>query len=180
MKVTEAIQIQEKKLILKIRVLVLFYIFALFFWGITAFPIETELKIICRLLGISLDASPDVYTGFTGWIATVTNGVIDTNHNYPFLSYGTDWLAFSHLVIAVAFIGLYVKPVRNIWIVYFAMIACAGVIPLALICGAIRGLPLWWRLIDCSFCVFGLIPLYFLHVYIKRLEKLIDYTPTKY
>ena len=168
MKVNEAIQIQEKKLILKIRVLVLFYIFALFFWGITAFPIETELKIICGLLGISLDASPDVYTGFTGWIATVTNAVIDTNHNYPFLSYGTDWLAFSHLVIAVAFI------------VYFAMIACAGVIPLALICGTIRGLPLWWRLIDCSFCVFGLIPLYFLHVYIKRLEKLIDYTPTKY
>lgn len=39
MKVNEAIQIQEKKLILKIRVLVLFYIFALFFWGITAFPI---------------------------------------------------------------------------------------------------------------------------------------------
>ncbi|MBF0759672.1 hypothetical protein IR148_01255 [Dysgonomonas mossii] len=180
MKANEAIQIQEKKLILKIRVLVLFYIFALFFWGITAFPIETELKIICGLLGISLDVSPDVYTGFTGWIATVTNGVIDTNHNYPFFSYGTDWMAFSHLVIAVAFIGLYVKPVRNIWIVYFAMIACAGVIPLALICGAIRGLPLWWRLIDCSFCVFGLIPLYFLHVYIKRLEKLIDYTPTKY
>lgn len=33
MKANEAIQIQEKKLILKIRVLVLFYIFALFFWG---------------------------------------------------------------------------------------------------------------------------------------------------
>lgn len=66
MKINEATQTQEKKLVLRIRVLVLFYIFALFFWGITAFPIETELKIICRLLGISLDVSPDVYTGFTG------------------------------------------------------------------------------------------------------------------
>ena len=39
------------------------------------------------------------------------------------------------------------------------LIACAGVIPLALICGAIRGIPFYWRLIDCSFGIFGLIPL---------------------
>jgi hypothetical protein len=36
---------------------------------------------------------------------------------------------------------------------------CAAVFPLALICGEIRGIPLYWRLIDCSFGLFGAIPL---------------------
>jgi hypothetical protein len=83
-----------------------------------------------------------------------------------------DWLAFSHLVIAVAFIGLYREPVRNKWIVYFGMIACVGVIPLALICGAVRGIPFYWQLIDCSFGIFGFIPLYLLHVLVKKLEQM--------
>lgn len=39
------------------------------------------------------------------------------------------------------------------------MIACLLVIPLALICGPIRGIPWFWRIVDCSFGVFGLIPL---------------------
>ena len=39
------------------------------------------------------------------------------------------------------------------------MIACAGVIPLALICGPIRGIPFGWSLIDMSFGVFGALPL---------------------
>lgn len=173
-------QPSEKQLLFRIRALVVFYIFALFFWGVTAFPLESEIRILCQILNISLNESPETYSGFTRWIATVANGLIDTNQNYPFLAYGTDWLAFSHLVIAIAFIGVYFKPVRNIWIIYFGMIACLGVIPLALICGAIRGIPFWWRMIDSSFCLFGLIPLYSLHIYIKKLEKIIKYIPSKY
>ena len=171
---------KEKRFLLIIRGLIVFFMFALFFWGVTAFPLESEIRIVCGILGISLDVPSATYDGFKGWIATVAEGVIDTNRDFPFLAYGTDWLAFSHLVIAVAFIGLYLKPVRNIWIVYFAMIACLGVLPLALICGEARGIPLWWRLIDCSFCLFGFIPLYFLHKYIKKLQILIEYTPSKY
>jgi hypothetical protein len=171
---------KEKRLILIIRSITVFYMLALFFWGVTAFPLESEIRVACSIIGISLDVPPENYEGFLNWIATVAEGLINTNRDYPFLAYGTDWLAFSHLVIAVAFIGLYLKPVRNIWIVYFAAIACLGVLPLALICGEVRGIPFWWRLIDCSFCLFGLIPLYFLHKYIRILEKLIGYTPSKY
>lgn len=170
----------EKKLLFKIKSLTIFYILALVFWGVTAFPIESEIRIACEVLNISLEVSPDTYNGLKEWIATVASGVINTNQSYPFLSYGTDWLAFSHLVIAVAFVGLYRKPIRNKWIVHFGMIACIGVVPLALICGAVRGIPFWWRLIDCSFCVFGIIPLILLHIYINRLEKLIRYVPSKY
>ena len=86
-------------------------------------------------------------------------GLETTGREYPFLAYGTDWLAFAHLVIAVAFWGPLRDPVRNIWVVEFGMIACLLVIPLALICGPIRGIPFCWQLIDCSFGVFGLIPL---------------------
>jgi hypothetical protein len=33
------------------------------------------------------------------------------------------------------------------------------VIPFALVAGAVRGIPLWWRLIDCGFGVAGCVPL---------------------
>ncbi len=171
---------EEKRLVRLIRGITLFYIVALFFWGVTAFPLESEMKILCQVMGVSTDTSPDNYEGLKKWIATINEGLSNTNRDYPFMAYGTDWLAFSHLVIAVAFIGLYVKPIRNKWIVYFGMIACVGIIPLAMICGPIRGIPFYWRLIDCSFCLFGLIPLYLLHIYINRLEKLIGYQPPKY
>ncbi|MGV9572171.1 hypothetical protein ACWDRX_22665 [Streptomyces nigra] len=52
------------------------------------------------------------------------------------------------------------------------MIACAGIIPLALICGPIRGIPLWWSVIDMAFGVVGVIPLYVVRRRIKRLEAL--------
>jgi hypothetical protein len=162
---------EKKQLLLIIRGLVIFYMLSLIIWGVTAFPLEAEVNILCKMLGISSDISPETYTGLKGWIATVREGIIHTNANYPFLAYGTDWLAFSHLVIAVAFVGLYVDPVRNKWIIYFGMIACSGIIPLALICGVIRGIPYYWRLIDCSFGVFGLIPLYIMHIYVKKLEN---------
>jgi hypothetical protein len=73
---------------------------------------------------------------------------------FPFLAYGTDWLAFAHLMIAVAFIGPLRDPVRNRWILEWAMICCVGVLPLAFIMGPIRG-PFGWTLVDCAFGVVG-------------------------
>ena len=171
---------QEKALLFKIKTLTIFYIFALFFWGITAFPLESEIRILTKILGIDINISPEIYEGFKGWIAIVADGIINTNKSYPFMAYGTDWLAFSHIVIGIAFIGVYLKPVRNIWVVYFGMISCIGVLPLALICGQIREIPFFWTLIDCSFCVFGIVPLVYLRKYIKQLEVLIGYTVSKY
>jgi hypothetical protein len=52
------------------------------------------------------------------------------------------------------------------------MIACVLVIPLAMICGPIRGIPLYWRLIDCSFGVVGIIPLWFCRRYILELDRI--------
>jgi hypothetical protein len=84
------------------------------------------------------------------------------------MAYGTDWLAFAHIVIAVAFIGPLRDPVRNIWVIEFGMIACALVIPLALIFGPLRGIPFFWRLIDCSFGIIGFVPLWLVRREIRQ------------
>lgn len=101
----------------------------------------------------------------------VVSGLADTGHRYPFMSYGTDWLAFAHLVIAVAFWGPLRDPVRNVWVVQFGMIACAGIVPLALVCGPIRGIPPFWTAVDLSFGVFGVIPLALAYRHIRSLER---------
>ncbi|HEY6225542.1 MAG TPA: hypothetical protein VI282_00320 [Verrucomicrobiae bacterium] len=136
--------------------------------GITAFPLETELRWFSNFIHADADAGT---SGFAAWIVRVRDGLIDTNAKYPFLAYGTDWLAFAHLVIAVAFIGPLRDPVRNVWVIQFGMIACAMVIGLAMIAGPIRGIPFGWRIIDCSFGLFGIVPLAICYREIKRLEK---------
>ena len=151
----------------QIRAWLIFFIVALVVSGLTAFPLETELRIGSDVLH-SLGFAP---AQLTAWIDRVRDALIATNDAYPFLAYGTDWLAFAHLVIAVAFIGPLRDPIRNIWIIQFGMIACVGVIPLALIAGTIRGIPLGWQLIDMSFGVFGIIPLLIVYRLIRRLER---------
>jgi hypothetical protein len=52
------------------------------------------------------------------------------------------------------------------------MLACAAVIPLALIAGAVREIPFWWRLVDCSFGVIGIVPLWLCRRAIGELRRL--------
>lgn len=139
--------------------------------GLTAFPLQSEIRFLDAALHTSSLRSVAKSTGLLRWIDEVDDGLTQTNARYPFLAYGTDWLAFAHLVIAVAFIGAYIDPVRNKWVVTFGLIACAGVIPLALIAGPIRGVPLGWRLIDCSFGVVGSVPLLLCRWHILALEQ---------
>lgn len=138
--------------------------------GITAFPLQMELTWLVAHLRTSQVRPIAVATSLLPWIERVNEGLTATNANYPFLAYGTDWLAFAHLVIAVAFVGPFLDPVRNKWVVTFGLIACGGVIPLALIAGHIRGIPIAWRMIDCSFVVFGAIPLLLCRTMIAKLE----------
>jgi hypothetical protein len=105
------------------------------------------------------------------WVRKVYTALRDMNSRYPFLACGYDWLAFAHLVIALVFIGPLRDPVRNKWIIEFGMMACVLVFPLAFIAGAVRGIPVYWRLIDCSFGVIGLIPLSICYNKLRLLEK---------
>jgi len=156
--------IEESKLRIRIRNLIILFVIGLVLSGITAFPLETELA----LAYAKISSFPEY---LQNWISAIYLAVKNTNENYPYLSYGTDWLAFAHIVISVAFIGPLRDPVKNIWVIQFGMISCIMVFPLAFIAGPIRGIPFYWQLIDCSFGVFGFALLYYCHKNILKLEQ---------
>ncbi len=161
---------RQPAILRKIRMALAFFMVALVLSGITAFPLESELQKFIAIRGLENVAPAQAPTGFDRWILNVGDGLRDSYAKYPWLAYGTDWLAFAHIVIAIFFIGAFMDPVRNIWILKAGIIGCVLVIPLALICGAIRQIPFGWRMIDCSFGVFGVIPL----LYSLRLTRALE------
>lgn len=154
----------------RVRAWLVVFIVGLVVSGLTAFPLETEVRVGLDVL--QAWRAEQWAPGLVEWFSRVEEGLTVTNDAYPFIAYGTDWLAFAHLVIAVAFWGPLRDPVRNVWVVDFGLIACAGVIPLALICGPIRDIPFGWTLIDMSFGVFGAVPLLLVRRMIGRLAVL--------
>ena len=150
-------------LLTKIRLLILFFIVALILSGITAFPVETELRWLLN--------HPFLIPSFAqAWLQDVYAALKETNAKYPMLAYGYDWLAFAHIVIAMAFIGPLKDPVKNIWVIEWAMLACIAIIPLAFIAAPIRHIPFFHILIDCSFGIIGIIPLFICKKWIKKLS----------
>jgi hypothetical protein len=150
----------------QIRIRISFFIAALVVSGLTAFPMESELR-----LGLTLFDRWNLENDLTRWVNEVYQGVHATNRDYKFISYGTDWLGFAHLVIAIAFIGPLKDPVRNRWVVEFGMVSCLAVLPFAFMAGGLRGIPFFWRIIDCSFGIFGALLLWNIYTKITVLEK---------
>ena len=160
----------------RIRFWLAIFILGLVLSGVTAFPLQTEIGLLLALLHSNAfqpiaQSTHLLSAPLLSWLERVYEALAATNARYPFLAYGTDWLAFAHLVIAVAFIGPYIDPVRNKWCITFGLVACAGVIPLAFIAGPLRGIPFGWRLIDCSFGIAGCIPLLICRRSILALER---------
>ncbi len=148
----------------KIKATVIFFMVALFVSGATAFPVLTEMR--------WLQANGFIKQGTTlgNWLQSVLTGAEQVNNTFPFLFYGFDWLAYAHIMIAALFYGVYKNPIQNKFIVNWAVFCCASIIPLAFICGPIRKIPMMHILIDCSFGVFGCIPLLFIKKWTKQLE----------
>lgn len=137
------------------------FIIGLVMSGITAFPLQHELHALSAMLGIDPAARYEDLGGLRHWIAFVRMGLDETYVRFPFIGYGTDWLAFGHLVISLFFIEPWRRPGTCRGNLIVGMVACVAIIPLALICGGLRGIPFYWRLIDCSFGVAGIVPLIF-------------------
>jgi hypothetical protein len=156
----------------RLRFVLGFFMLGLVLSGITAFPLQHELDLLASARGLAGGTPASVHGSLDAWILTVRDGLRDTYARYPWVAYGTDWLAFAHIVIAVFFIGPFLDPVRNTWVLRAGIIACVLVVPLALVCGAVRQLPFGWRLIDCSFGVIGVIPLW----YCLRMARVIGRT----
>jgi len=148
----------------QIRHWIIFFMISLVLSGLTAIPLESELTFLSRLF------SPETPVG--SWIDRACTGIVTMNRQYPFLGYGYDWLAFAHFILAILFIGPLKDPVKNKWVIEFGMIACLLIVPFAFVAGHYRGIPIAWRLIDCSFGVIGLIPLSICRSKIIEVERI--------
>lgn len=145
----------------QIRRMVMLFIILLVLSGVTAFPLITEMKFMMA----HLDAFPAF---FHPWITRIYESVMSTP---GLVLYGTDWLAFAHIIISLFFFGVYLDPVRNKFIIDIGIVACFAIFPLAFICGPIRGIPFYHQLIDCSFGALGMIPLFYVKRKINSLEE---------
>ena len=146
--------------ITKVRIAIGIVIVGLVISGLTAFPLLTELNWLAAIAtGGSADLDPANWSGVTAWILKVREGLEVTYAAYPFIAYGTDWLAFGHLVIALFYILPWREPARYRGVLWVGVWASLLVIPLALIADEVRGIPIFWRLIDCAFGVLCLPPL---------------------
>src|SRR5450755_4025395 len=153
----------------RIKLLTWLFIVGLVLSGATAIPLQSEVNLLVKFFGPNGESSE-----IARWLLRVRDALAQTQLQHPFLFYGTDWLAFGHFVIAIVFIGALRDPIRNRWLFDFGLIACVLVIPFALVFGGLRGIPFWWRLIDCSFGVCGFIPLWLCRKWANELARCLD------
>jgi len=159
----------------RIRILIVFFILALTLSGLTAIPLEWELDLLNQFGGPGSEMAA-LLPALSAWIGRVYDGLRAAKLVFPQIAYGTDWLAFAHIVIAIAFIGPLKNPLHNRWVIEFGMLACILIIPWSLILGMIREIPWFWQLIDMSFGFFGIIPLWVVRRDILFLEALASVT----
>lgn len=160
----------ERQRLARVRVWLGLFVAGLLVAGITAFPLGWETRLASQWLHGPLAPAGNAFPPLRAWIDEAARGFAVSYGRYPWLAYGTDWLAFGHLTIAVSFLGPLRDPVRNKWVVQFGMIACVLVLPLAAVCGPLRGIPLFWMPVDMSFGVAGIIPLLLAWRHIRVLE----------
>ncbi|MFZ1693648.1 MAG: hypothetical protein WAT74_10655 [Flavobacteriales bacterium] len=141
-----------------------FFVIALVLSGLTAVPLVT---LTAWLVDLTAPFGGALYE----WAAHAAAAVAHVDATYPILFYGTDWLAFAHVVIGLAFIGPWRDPVRNKWVIEWGLWCCALVLVLAFVWAPFRGIPFFWRCVDASFGVFGAIPLWLVLKRIQRLES---------
>jgi len=161
---------QQVSLIFRFRLVMGAFIVALILSGAATFPVLTELRALNQLINPS-QISPSADSNELAFgIDHIYRGLEAAYHQSPWIAYGTDWLGFAHIVIAIFFVGALIDPVASRWTIISGIIACILVIPLALICGSIRAVPVYWRLLDCSLGAFGILPL----LYCLKLRKEIN------
>jgi hypothetical protein len=112
------------KTITKIRTALAIFIVFLVLSGVTAFPLRTEMSFLYQYKNVF----PEY---MSSWIEEVYLNILSTP---DLVLYGTDWLAFAHIIVALFFIPVYIDPVRYKANLVFAMAACVAIFPLAFIC----------------------------------------------
>lgn len=156
--------------ITQVRIVLILFSTGLILSGVTAIlPLE-GLNMLHPLYGPG-SLLQGVWPAMASWLSLVRDALSETYAVYPFLAYGFDWLAFGHFVIAIPFLIAARDPIRNTWVVRFGIAACLLVLPHALIFGAIRGIPVFWRLVDTLFGIGGLALLLVIRGKLRGLQR---------
>src|SRR5258708_5978802 len=87
----------ESSLLRSLRFWLSLFILGLILSGITAFPLEHETGWLASIV----ERRHLVPDNVGAWLNKVHEALHANSISYPFLAYGTDWLAFAHLVLAV-------------------------------------------------------------------------------
>jgi len=145
------------------RTYIIAFQLGLFISGITAFFIPEGISIVQKMISVFAPSLSD-------WLSYVSTGIHQTNEQFKFIYYGTDWLAFAHILFALLFIGPLKDPIRNKWVLQFGLIACLLIFPTALIAGWVRDIPLIWRFLDMAFGIIGIIILSLAFTQLKKIQ----------
>ncbi len=150
------------------RIWLVLFSAALIASGLTAIFAREGLRLLAPLYGQgSILAS--LWPSMAAWLSLVHQAVEETYDKYPFLAYGYDWLAFGHFIISIPFLMAVRDPLKQSWVMPYGISACIAVLPFALLFGALRGIPLFWRGVDTLFGVGGLVVLLILRRQLKAL-----------
>lgn len=152
------------------RIWLILFSTALIASGLTAIFAREGLRLLSPLFsqGSVFDA---LWPSMSEWLLLVFRAIEETYDKYPFLAYGYDWLAFGHFIISIPFLMAIRDPIRHSWVITYGISACLAVLPFAVVFGAIREIPLFWRGVDTLFGIGGLIVLLILRGQLKALES---------
>jgi len=134
----------------QVRVVLLLFSAGLILSGVTAMVPLEGLNMLYPLYGPG-SFLHEAWPAMASWLSLVHEALSATYAIYPFLIAARD-------------------PLRNTWVVQFGIAACLLVLPHALIFGAIRGIPIFWRLIDTLFGIGGLILLLIIRATLRTIE----------
>lgn len=156
-------RVERERTLRSIRRWTMLFMAVLIISGLTAVPLEWGTRVL-------VDLSSGWPHTWHDWAVKVHAALVEVNEKHHFLFYGTDWLAFAHVVIALAFVDVLRDPVRNQWIIDWALITCLLVVLFAFGWAPVRGIPFFWRCVDASFGIIAAIPLWHLRNLIRYLE----------
>jgi hypothetical protein len=161
---------ERRQTLSRVRALLVFYAVALIVSGLTAVPVEWEVRTAIAV-GWG-DAAPGTswWPAMHVFLSQVAAAAQDVGARYPYFFYGFDWLAFGICVLGLLFLGAVRDPVRNVLVVKFGLLCCGLVLVFATIVPHLRGLPWFWTFVDGSFGVLGAVPLLLLLRDIRRLD----------
>ncbi len=151
------------------RIWLILFSAALIASGLTAIFAREGLRLLAPLYAQG-SLLQQLWPSMSAWLSLVHQAVEETYSKYPFLAYGYDWLAFGHFIISIPFLMAIRDPLRHSWVITYGISACIAVLPFAILFGAIRDIPLFWRGVDTLFGIGGLIVLLILRKQMKALE----------